>query len=56
MDAEAKHACIILDVHGNPWGPFESPRQAATWAAQKWPDQKQDDSMGWELAALRAPD
>lgn len=57
MDAEAKHPCIVMDASSNPWGPFESPRDAANWASKKWPDQKQTgDITGWDILALRAPD
>lgn len=54
---------IIVDKHGNPWGPFENAIEAARWAKTKWPDQEQDQDhpgirgpgKGWDCVALRAP-
>ena len=55
---------IIIDKHGNPWGPFDNARRAVDWAKEMWPDQKQvelgignDDKLGigWDLWALRHP-
>jgi hypothetical protein len=31
---------IIIDHHGNHWGPFESGVDAAKFAAAKWPEQE----------------
>ena len=41
---------IVIDKHGNPWGPFDKSYDAAKWAQSKWPDEK------WEVVALRPPD
>jgi hypothetical protein len=50
---------IIIDHHGNHWGPFESGVDAAKFAAAKWPEQDQADdngAAGWKLAALWPPE
>lgn len=47
----------ILDTNGMPHGPFESPVDAAQWAAHRWPDQEQaeniEDLSGWRHVAMQ---
>lgn len=48
---------ILRDRDRNPWGPFDSAREAAEWALNKWPDQDEGEpGQGWKVLALRQPD
>lgn len=51
---------IIIDIHGQAWGPFDDPIAAAKWAQAKWPDHDQanDDNgqVGWKHVSLLPPE
>lgn len=56
-----KFQLILIDHHGNPWGPFDTPESLAEFATRKWPDQAEREegapqSEGWRAMTLRTPE
>ena len=58
-DRLSKIPTVVIGSNGMLYGPFANGDEASSWAALKWPDQKQIDDTnddGWDLTALWPPD
>ena len=52
----ARAAYVILDTDGELWGPFDTHKEAVTWARQHWPDEDPEPDVDWYVQYILPPE